>query len=263
MEIQQFVLAYQAEQDRLRALLPAGVESLRPVLRINAELRGGPAGTVYLELNTPVAAFGKRGWWNVGRWESPAHPLTARQEGAATTFQAPFLTLTYTQTGAVGGCPAEKDNDGCFYPQEGEPRFVPAEAITAPRAFCDVDFQWAFAPGDAQGRSQNGKTLPALPTPPKVQYPRQPLTPQAAAAIPGQQVLGAYTVQFRRGAGGGWRMGEHVWPTRLCWRRAAGASGEPGRPAMDTAWPGVSAIRSYRRALRSSLSKRVRNGALN
>ena len=26
MEIQQFVLAYQAEQDRLRALLPAGVE---------------------------------------------------------------------------------------------------------------------------------------------------------------------------------------------------------------------------------------------
>lgn len=78
MEIQQFVLAYQAEQDRLRALLPAGVESLRPVLRINAELRGGPAGTVYLELNTPVAAFGKRGWWNVGRWESPAHPLTAR-----------------------------------------------------------------------------------------------------------------------------------------------------------------------------------------
>ena len=170
MEIQQFVLAYQAEQDRLRALLPAGVESLRPVLRINAELRGGPAGTVYLELNTPVAAFGKRGWWNVGRWESPAHPLTARQEGAATTFQAPFLTLTYTQTGAVGGCPAEKDNDGCFYPQEGEPRFVPAEAITAPRAFCDVDFQWAFAPGDAQGRSQNGKTLPAFPAPPKVQY---------------------------------------------------------------------------------------------
>ena len=199
MEIQQFVLAYQAEQDRLRALLPAGVESLRPVLRINAELRGGPAGTVYLELNTPVAAFGKRGWWNVGRWESPAHPLTARQEGAATTFQAPFLTLTYTQTGAVGGCPAEKDNDGCFYPQEGEPRFVPAEAITAPRDFCDVDFQWAFAPGDAQGRSQNGKTLPAFPTPPKVQYPRQPMTPQAAAAIPCQQVLGAYTVQFRRG----------------------------------------------------------------
>ena len=61
MEIQQFVLAYQAEQDRLRALLPAGVESLRPVLRINAELRGGPAGTVYLELNTPVAAFGEPG----------------------------------------------------------------------------------------------------------------------------------------------------------------------------------------------------------
>ena len=198
MEIQQFVLAYQAEQDRLRALLPAGVESLRPVLRINAELRGGPAGTVYLELNTPVAAFGKRGWWNVGRWESPAHPLTARQEGAATTFQAPFLTLTYTQTGAVGGCPAEKDNDGCFYPQEGEPRFVPAEAITAPRAFCDVDFNGPLPRGCPGPQPEQGR--PCRPFhPPKVQYPRQPLTPQAAAAIPCQQVLGAYTVQFRRG----------------------------------------------------------------
>ena len=91
MEIQQFVLAYQAEQDRLRALLPAGVESLRPVLRINAELRGGPAGTVYLELNTPVAAFGKRGWWErgpVGR--ARAHPLTARQEGQPPPSRAPL-----------------------------------------------------------------------------------------------------------------------------------------------------------------------------
>ena len=165
MEIQQFVLAYQAEQDRLRALLPAGVESLRPVLRINAELRGGPAGTVYLELNTPVAAFGKRGWWNVGRWESPAHPLTARQEGAATTFQAPFLTLTYTQTGAVGGCPAEKDNDGCFYPQEGEPRFVPAEAITAPGPSATWTSNGPLPPGMPRAAARTGR--PCRPFPPR------------------------------------------------------------------------------------------------
>ena len=39
MLVEQFVMAYQVEQDRLRAILPEGYESLRPVLRINAEIR--------------------------------------------------------------------------------------------------------------------------------------------------------------------------------------------------------------------------------
>lgn len=41
MKIEQFVMAYGAEQDRLRAILPDGSTSLRPVLRINAEVRDG------------------------------------------------------------------------------------------------------------------------------------------------------------------------------------------------------------------------------
>lgn len=41
MRVEQFVMAYGVEQDRLRALLPAGFASLRPVLRINAEIRDG------------------------------------------------------------------------------------------------------------------------------------------------------------------------------------------------------------------------------
>lgn len=41
MTVEQFVMAYGAEQDRLRALLPEGFTSLRPVLRINAEVRDG------------------------------------------------------------------------------------------------------------------------------------------------------------------------------------------------------------------------------
>ena len=41
MTVEQFVMAYGAEQDRLRALLPEGFASLRPVLRINAEVRDG------------------------------------------------------------------------------------------------------------------------------------------------------------------------------------------------------------------------------
>lgn len=40
MHIEQFVMAYEVEQDRLRALVPHGFKSLRPVLRINAEIRG-------------------------------------------------------------------------------------------------------------------------------------------------------------------------------------------------------------------------------
>ena len=69
--VTQFVMAYHAEQDHLRALLPEGFESLRPVLRINAEIRRGRKDTIYLELNTPVAGFGKRGWLNIANWESP------------------------------------------------------------------------------------------------------------------------------------------------------------------------------------------------
>lgn len=38
MKVEQFVMAYEVEQDRLRAFLPNGFSSLRPVLRIKAEV---------------------------------------------------------------------------------------------------------------------------------------------------------------------------------------------------------------------------------
>ena len=53
MDIEQFVMAYEIEQDRVRAMLPEGYESLRPVLRINTEIRGKERA--YIEFNTPVA----------------------------------------------------------------------------------------------------------------------------------------------------------------------------------------------------------------
>ena len=56
MRVEQFVMAYGVEQDRLRALLPEGFRSLRPVLRINAEVRDGKTG--YVEFNTGVVLFG-------------------------------------------------------------------------------------------------------------------------------------------------------------------------------------------------------------
>ena len=67
MIVEQFVMAYGAEQDRLRALLPEGFASLRPVLRINAEVRDGKTGA--LEFNTAAEKADNRGWVNIGRWD--------------------------------------------------------------------------------------------------------------------------------------------------------------------------------------------------
>lgn len=115
MNVEQYVMAYQVEQDRLRALLPEGFSSLRPVLRINVEIRNGE--TVYLEYNTPVAARGRRGWLNIANWASSSGSSISFEKSAGTTsFSALFLQISFTRVGAVGGCPAERDNDGCFFP---------------------------------------------------------------------------------------------------------------------------------------------------
>lgn len=194
MPVEQFVMAYGVEQDRLRALLPEGFTSLRPVLRINAELRQGAQETAYLEFNTAVEHEGRRGWLNIGHWEGDT--LSVSREGKTVTFTAPFLSIRFTGVDIVGGCPAEKDNAGCFFPGQ-EPALRPAEAITANKEFCGCSFAWHFNENDARGVSI-GKTLPAIPTEPRHTYPRQPLSPERAAAIPCDQVLGAYVVRFRR-----------------------------------------------------------------
>ena len=187
MKVKQFVMAYGAEQDRLRALLPEGFSSLRPVLRINAEIREGK-GT-YLELNTPVEHDGRRGWLNIANWQDVAFS----ENGPAVTFSLPALTITYTGTGRQGGCPAEKDNEGCFYPD----RWQPAEIITSNKEYCDCRFAWHFSPESAAGES-TGVTLPAFFEEPKNHYPKQVLSAENAAAIPCIQVLGSYRVEFCR-----------------------------------------------------------------
>lgn len=68
MKVEQFVMAYGVEQDRLRAILPDGFASLRPVLRINAEVRDERTG--YVEFNTAVEKDGVRGWLNIGYWDA-------------------------------------------------------------------------------------------------------------------------------------------------------------------------------------------------
>lgn len=213
MKVEQFVMAYKAEQDRLRAMLPEGFESLRPVLRINAEIRDGK--DIYLEFNTPVAARGKRGWLNIANWqtgreqqptqepqelqaEQELQPeLTYERDGSSVTFRSPFIDITYTGVGIEGGCPAEGDNEGCFFLDE-DPDFRPKELISSNREFCDCQFKWNFTETSTGGISVGGKSVPAFPTECEVQYPKQPLTAENAAEIECQQVLGSYKVVFER-----------------------------------------------------------------
>lgn len=193
MQVEQFVMAYGVEQDRLRALLPQGFSSLRPVLRINAEIRGGREA--YLELNTAVETPEVRGWLNLGHWTGE-DGLTFRREGKSVTFSAPFLTITFTGVGLEGGCPAEGDNGGCYFPGK-DPALRLPEPISVNKEFCDCTFAWSFAPGDAHGVSTR-ETLPAIPTAQQVVYPKVACTPENAAAIPCQKVLGCYQVVFQR-----------------------------------------------------------------
>ncbi len=185
MQVEQYVMAYGAEQDRLRALMPRGFVSLRPVLRINAEIVSGVAA---LEYNTAVSHDGLCGWLNIGAWQG----IPFQREGGAVCFLVPGLTVVFTRIGISGGCPAERDNCGCWFLPAGELR--PSEEILAAKEFCDCRF--AFD-GGAHGESI-GKTLPALPTPPRVLYPPVAFTVQNAAAIPCEQVLGSYSVTFER-----------------------------------------------------------------
>lgn len=197
MHIEQFVMAYHVEQDRVRALLPEGFESLRPVLRINSEIRD--EAEVYVELNAPVEHDGCRGWLNIAHWRSGPDELCFKRSGGTVRIEAPFIKLTYTGVGIQGGCPAERDNSGCFFRSGGGWALRTAETILANKEFCDCAFSWAFHPGDAHGVSI-GKTLPAFREEAVRLYPKQPLTAENAAAIPCRQVLGAYIIRFERGS---------------------------------------------------------------
>ncbi len=196
MHVEQFVMAYAVEQDRLRAILPEGFISLRPVLRINAEIRSQETENAYIEFNTAVESEGKRGWLNIAYWDGESAGLSYIRNRAEVKFSAPFLDITYTGVGIAGGCPAEKDNDGCFFLGAGTV-LRPPEPILSNKESCDCAFAWKFTDADAHGVSI-GKTLPAYSVEQKKVYPKQAFTAQNAAAIPCEQVLGAYVVRFTR-----------------------------------------------------------------
>ena len=93
MRIERLVMAYGAEQDRLRAMLPEGFTSLRPALRINAEIRDGKTG--YVEFNTAAEKDGRRGWLNISFWED----VPFSRSGKTVTFRTDFLEISFTGVG--------------------------------------------------------------------------------------------------------------------------------------------------------------------
>lgn len=189
MRVEQYVMAYGVEQDRLRAILPEEFESLRPVLRFNAEIRDDESG--YIEFNTAVKKDSKRGWINIGYWDD----VRFEREGKKTVFRNELLEISFKTVGIEGSCPAEKDNEGCFFIDEKEV-FRPAEQITVNKEFCDCEFRWLIEDG-AFGKSI-GETIPAYPEEIKNAYAKLPFTVENAAVIPCRQVLGSYVVKFDR-----------------------------------------------------------------
>lgn len=187
MKIEQYVMAYGVEQDRLRAILPDGYKSLRPVLRINAEVRDGKIG--YVEFNTAIEKDGNKGWLNIGYWEN----IPFVKKGKTVTFKTDFLEISFTGVGIQGSCPAEKDNAGCYFGN----KLKKPESITANKEFCDCSFSWNFSEEDAHGASI-GKTLPAIPTEAVNVYPKEAFTVENVTKIPCDQVLGTYLVIFDR-----------------------------------------------------------------
>ena len=122
--------------------------------------------------------------------------MSFEQAGKTTRFITDFLDISFTGVGGEGGCPAEKDNAGCWFSGAAE-TLRPPETIAARKEFCGCQFQWRFTGADAHGVSP-GETLPAYPPPQQTLYPKAPFTAQSAAQNPCQQVVGSYVVRFER-----------------------------------------------------------------
>ncbi len=187
MLIEQYVMAYSVEQDRLRALLPDGFTSLRPVLRINAEIAGDKAT---LELNTAAERDGQKGWLNIASWSN----VDFERKNQTTVFNLKELKISFALVGIKGSCPAEKDNCGTWFLPDCDLRLP--EVIKTEKEFCDCEFSWYFKNGTS-GKSL-GKTLPAICTDIKNIYPKLTFSTENFAAIECEQVLGSYFVIFER-----------------------------------------------------------------
>lgn len=164
MKVKQYVVAYKADHSMIKKLLPKGFESLRPVLRINVECYDGDDDWGYIEFNTPVSAREKKGWLNIASWlEKPE-----------------YMHLEFTPAGRKGGCPYEKDNEGCFYwdYNVGDYRFLEAELVEEDKECCDCSLNWELPPAN--------------------EFVDDDERIRSFIRLPVEEILGAYTVEFER-----------------------------------------------------------------
>lgn len=169
--VRQFVMAYSADHDEIKALLPEGYESLRPVLRINIEQVDGHFNRV--EFNTPIEHESIRGWLNLITWENEEIIPDKDHQGeyfserakisideftsfdgrkafrtdvtlGESDMQETILTIIHTLAGVSGGCPAENDNQGTFnlYGTDGKAIFREVEEISERKEYSDCEFFW-------------------------------------------------------------------------------------------------------------------------
>ena len=217
MRVEQYVMAYSADWDKIKKILPTGFNSLRPVLRINAELMENVdklAGRSFkrVEFNTPIEYEGKKGWLNLVTWENDCNSVIRDREiynipkmyaniqacksGKVTTITAKydefeFLNIEFTGVGKIGGCPKENDNDGTFHLKNilqcedgflrentDNTKFVEVEKIDESKEYCDCSFSW-------------NKPEPK-------DYPLGYKMIEKICEIECKEILGAYVVNFDR-----------------------------------------------------------------
>ena len=63
----------------------------------------------------------------IENWEDAAFET----DGRVTTFRTEHLEITFTGTGIEGGCPAERDNDGCYVCEDGGVTLAPSKVFFA------------------------------------------------------------------------------------------------------------------------------------
>ncbi len=69
----------------------------------------------------------------------------------------PFLTISFAAVGVEGGCPAERDNEGCFFLGETL-SFRPSQPGNSHKEFCDCVFAWQFSPGTPRAPARENPT---------------------------------------------------------------------------------------------------------
>lgn len=194
-KVEQYVMAYRANHDKIKALLPEIYESLRPVLRINVEIIDDYESMIKIEFNTPVASKGKRGWLNLVTWNSFSEQISLSKRENKTEFIAgkddkAFLDIEFIRTGEEGGCPKEDDNEGTFFGEifsidtGSSAVFKKAEQIYERKEYCQCRFEWIIPeyimPSSVESLTAKEQTI------------------KEAVRIKPEEMLGAYKVEFER-----------------------------------------------------------------